>query len=171
MPATMIHQPALQVRRRMSDGDTIIEFEGKLDSSLPAALREEALSLVGPCCRLVLDLTELKEISPTGVRMLLMLFRRVHAASGTISVTGASPKVFEVADAAGYLPLFQKTAPVAPVSTRAVVSRIDAYPTETIAGYAVRPGSPTPFGATLVSGGVNFAVYSRYATACTLVLF
>ena len=171
MPATATRQPALQVRRRNSGSDIILELEGKLDSSLPAELREEALSLIEPGCRLVLDLSELKEISPTGVRMLLMLFRRVHAVGGTISVKGASPKVFEVAEAAGYLPLFQKTAPAVPVATRAAVGRIDAYPTQTIAGFAVRPGSPTPFGATLVSGGVNFAVYSRHATACTLVLF
>jgi hypothetical protein len=119
----------------------------------------------------VLDLSELTEISPTGVRMLLMFFRRVRAEGGTISVTGASPKVFEVAEAAGYLDLFRKTAPFAPVPTRAVVSRIDAYPTHTVAGFAVRPGFPTPFGATPVAGGVNFAVYSRHATECALVLF
>src|SRR5262245_28237134 len=171
MPATMTRQPALSVRRQKSGGDIIIELQGKLDSSLPPELREEAIALAQPGCRLVLDLSELKEISPTGVRMLLMFFRRVRAAGGTITVKGASPKVFEVADAAGYLPLFEKSAPLTPVPARAVVSRIDAYPTETIAGYAVRPGSPTPFGATLVAGGVNFAVFSRHATACTLVLF
>src|SRR5262245_30857409 len=149
MPATMIRPPALTVRRRSSDGDTILELQGKLDSSLSPELREEAIALAQPGCRLVLDLSWLEYISPTGVRMLLMFFRRVHAEGGTISVTGASPQVFEVADAAGYLPLFEKTAPVAPVPTRAAVSRIDAYPTQTIAGYAVRPGIPTLFGATL----------------------
>jgi glycogen operon protein len=167
----MVRQPALQVRRHDADGDIVLELQGKLDSSLPAELREEALAIIKPGCRLVLDLSELKEISPTGVRMLLMLSRRVRAEGGTISVNGASPKVFEVAEAAGYLPLFQKTVPAIPVPTRAAVGRIDAYPTQTIAGFAVRPGSPTPFGATLVSGGVNFSVYSRHATACTLVLF
>jgi len=171
MSATMSGERALQVRRRSSEGDTVLELQGKLDSSLSAELREEALSLIEPGCRLVLDLAELKEISPTGVRMLLMFFRRVRAEGGTIAVTGASPDVFEVAEAAGYLDLFRKTAPAALAPTRAVVGRIDAYPTHTIAGFAVRPGVPTPFGATPVAGGVNFAVYSRHATACTLVLF
>src|SRR6478752_5481315 len=108
MPATATRQPALKVRRQTTNGDTIIELEGKLDSSLPAELREEAISLAQPGCRLVLDLTGLKDISPTGVRMLLNFSRRVHAAGGTISAKGASPKLFEVAEAAGYLPLFQK---------------------------------------------------------------
>jgi isoamylase len=51
------------------------------------------------------------------------------------------------------------------------MDRIDIYPTHQIAGFNVRTGKPFPFGATLVPGGVNFSVFSRYATACTLVLF
>lgn len=35
----------------------------------------------------------------------------------------------------------------------------------------VRPGRPLPFGATLVAGGVNFSVFSRFATACSLLIF
>ena len=50
-------------------------------------------------------------------------------------------------------------------------ARIDAYPTGRISGYQVRPGRPLPLGATLVPGGVNFAVFSDRATAMTLVLF
>src|SRR5690606_7208773 len=35
----------------------------------------------------------------------------------------------------------------------------------------VQPGNPLPFGATAVPEGINFSIYSRHATACTLVLF
>ena len=49
--------------------------------------------------------------------------------------------------------------------------RIDAYPTHSYQGFNLRPGKPYPLGATFVPGGVNFAVFSRHATACTLVLF
>ena len=35
----------------------------------------------------------------------------------------------------------------------------------------MRAGRPYPFGASLVPGGINFAVFSRHATSCTLVLF
>jgi len=173
MPATVTQQPALRVRRRTSGSDTILELQGKLDSSLSAEVRDQVLSLIEPGCQLVLDLSGLKEISGTGVRMLLMFVRQVRAVGGTISATGASPKLLELAEAAGILHLFQK-APAAsrpPAATRPVMARIDAYPTHTVAGFAVRPGFPTPFGATPVAGGVNFAVYSRHATACTLVLF
>ena len=35
----------------------------------------------------------------------------------------------------------------------------------------VRPGSPSPLGATWDGGGVNFAVWSEHATAVELCLF
>ena len=53
----------------------------------------------------------------------------------------------------------------------AALDRIDAYPTQVIAGLSVRMGRPMPFGATRVPGGVNFSVYSNRASAMTLVLF
>ena len=52
-----------------------------------------------------------------------------------------------------------------------IESRIDIHPTRTYGNYALRPGKPLPFGATMVPGGVNFSVFSRYATSCELVLF
>ncbi|HQG39816.1 MAG TPA: glycogen debranching enzyme, partial [Spirochaetales bacterium] len=35
----------------------------------------------------------------------------------------------------------------------------------------LQPGFPTPFGASLVPGGVNFAIFSRHATSITLELY
>ncbi|AFY71689.1 glycogen debranching enzyme GlgX [Thalassoporum mexicanum PCC 7367] len=52
-----------------------------------------------------------------------------------------------------------------------VLDRIDIHPTHEYKGFKLRYGRPFPFGATLVPGGVNFSIFSRHATACTLVLF
>ena len=41
----------------------------------------------------------------------------------------------------------------------------------TAPGYRLVPGMPLPLGATLHRAGVNFSVFSKHATACTLVLF
>jgi glycogen operon protein len=56
-------------------------------------------------------------------------------------------------------------------SSAVEIERIDLHPTHTYGDFQLRPGKPLPFGATLVPGGVNFSIYSRHATACTLVLF
>lgn len=49
--------------------------------------------------------------------------------------------------------------------------RIDLFPTHEYQGLKLRAGRPYPFGATVIGNAVNFSVYSRYATGCTLVLF
>jgi glycogen operon protein len=50
-------------------------------------------------------------------------------------------------------------------------TRIDFYPTHKHEGFKLRHGKPFPFGATLVPGGVNFSIFSKHASSCTLVLF
>jgi len=51
------------------------------------------------------------------------------------------------------------------------MERIDIYPTHRYNGFELRQGHVTPFGASLVPGGINFSIYSNHATSCTLVLF
>jgi glycogen operon protein len=52
-----------------------------------------------------------------------------------------------------------------------MIQRIDVYPTHRRDDFMLRAGQPYPLGARFVPGGVNFAVFSRYADSCTLVLF
>jgi len=52
-----------------------------------------------------------------------------------------------------------------------MIHRLDSHATHQYEGFKLRAGKPVPFGATLVPGGVNFSVYSRYADSCELVLF
>ncbi|MGX8706354.1 MAG: glycogen debranching protein GlgX, partial [bacterium] len=48
---------------------------------------------------------------------------------------------------------------------------IDEFPTNEIGELKYCIGHVFPFGATLVGGGINFSVFSREGTACTLVLY
>jgi isoamylase len=51
------------------------------------------------------------------------------------------------------------------------MQRIDIYPTHRYENFLLRAGRPYPLGAGFVPGGVNFAIFSRHASECTLVLF
>lgn len=51
------------------------------------------------------------------------------------------------------------------------MKRIDTYPTHTIGRIKYRAGRVFPFGATLTGDGINFSVFSREASDCTLVLY
>ena len=48
---------------------------------------------------------------------------------------------------------------------------IDTFPTNKIRNLEYRIGRVFPFGATIIDGGVNFSIFSKDATSCTLVLF
>ena len=48
---------------------------------------------------------------------------------------------------------------------------IDSFPTNTIKHLQYRVGRVFPFGATLTDGGVNFSIFSKEATGCTLLLY
>jgi glycogen operon protein len=52
-----------------------------------------------------------------------------------------------------------------------IMQRVDLFPTHEYEGFKLRAGRPYPFGATVIGNAVNFSIYSRYATSCTLVLF
>ena len=52
-----------------------------------------------------------------------------------------------------------------------LMKRIDSFPTHRAGDLRYRAGQVFPFGASLLDGGVNFSVYSKDATGCTLVLY
>jgi glycogen operon protein len=167
------HELPLTIHIRPRGVDTVVEFQGTLDGSLSPDQREQVLAVAQPGCRLVLNFSRVREVSSAGLRMLLNFCRHVKAVGGTVSGTGVSPELKAIADAAGFSRLFREgpsdlKRPIAPAPQRLA---IDAYPTHSHAGFALRPGFPIPFGATVVARGVNFSVFSRHATACTLVLF
>ena len=44
-------------------------------------------------------------------------------------------------------------------------------PSYKLGNFKFRPGRPRPFGATVTPEGINFSLFSCYATSCSLVLF
>lgn len=51
------------------------------------------------------------------------------------------------------------------------MQRIDVYPTHIYEGFKLRHGHSSPFGASMVPGGINFSIFSQHANYCVLVLF
>ena len=49
--------------------------------------------------------------------------------------------------------------------------RVDSYPTHEKDGIKYRIGKVLPYGASIVPNGINFSIFSKYATSCELVLF
>ena len=51
------------------------------------------------------------------------------------------------------------------------MNRIDSFPTHKIGSLEYCAGRVFPFGATITDGGVNFSIFSKDATSCTLLLY
>jgi len=154
-------------------GDTaVITVRGTLAGPIASEVRERFLTLAQSRRRIAFDFSGVEGFSGAGLRKLLQFCRHVRTAGGSLTATGLSGELQARVDAAGFGSLFRgdpKSATVARLVT--VAPRIDVYPTHHHDGFALRPGAPIPFGASLVAGGVNFAVFSRHATSCALVLF
>lgn len=162
----------MNVKIQANGKSTVIELAGKLDSSLPERERNRILAAVRPGCAFKLDCSRLTSVTSVGLRMLLLLARQVHAVGGSVEAIDVPPALRDAAEAAGFLALYQ-LAPAgggAPTRPHPMV-RVDAYPTHHHAGFGLRPGFPMPLGASLTGRGINFAVYSRHAKACSLVLY
>lgn len=150
---------------------TVVEMAGRFTRSAAAYVRQRVQLLIKPGCRVILDMSRVSEVSGIGMRMLLTFSRMIRAAGGALSVRGESPEVTDRAEAAGFLRLFKEASPTRPIQDVPMIHRVDAYPTHYHGNLPLRAGSPIPFGATNVMGGINFSVYSRHAASCTLVLF
>jgi glycogen operon protein len=161
----------MKVEIKSNGASAVVRLAGRLDSSLPEEDRDRVLDLVRPGCELTLDFSRLTSATSVGLRMLLLLARHVHAIGGTLVGKDIPPELRDAAEAAGFLALYYQAPPArADIGRLQRGLRIDAYPTHYHAGFGLRPGFPLPLGASLTGRGVNFAVYSRHATACTLVL-
>ncbi len=172
VPPSPNHPPQPKIAIYSEGPTTVIALAGQLRGALSPEQRQRVQAAIQPGGQLVLDFTEVESISGNGLRRLLLLTRYVRSLGGKVVGRGASEHLRAIAEASGFLDLFSSELPTPiPAATREVHLRTDVYPTHTHQGFALRPGTPLPLGASALPHGVNFAVYSRHGTRCILVLF
>ncbi len=164
----------MQFHYQTTDESVRVEVTGRLDGTMLPDQQDRILAAIKPGAELILDMSRVDDLSGIGIRFLLLLQRRTHALGGFLRVVGASSIVLDALDAIGVPHGAQAPADIRVQTGIAAVEgtyRTDLYPTHVHEIFGLRLGSPLPFGATLVPGGVNFSIYSRNARSCTLVLF
>lgn len=152
-----------------------LELPGRLDGAALRRIDEEILGSIEQSHIVEIDLSETTELSSFGIRMLVLILRQLSCSGIDVSIVGVSSALEGTLDAVGlHLAL---ACPVDPspgaINRRGslFLHRVDVYPSHHIAGYPVRQGSPIPFGARPIAGGINFSIQSAHASGCTLLLF
>lgn len=96
---------------------TIIPLQGQINSANAAAIEAGVLALVdGGSRNLVMDFTALDYISSAGLRMVLVVAKRLKQEGGTLVLCGMQPHVREVFDISGFLAILN----VEPTRTEAL---------------------------------------------------
>jgi anti-anti-sigma factor len=88
---------------RDSDGDVAIcRLSGRFDSNAAAPAEAELSAALTGTPRLAIDLSGLDYISSAGLRVILVLARKVQQASGKLALFGLRPAVREVFTVSGF---------------------------------------------------------------------
>jgi anti-anti-sigma factor len=93
---------------RERDGEVVVvRLTGRLDSSAASAAEEGLLvALGGVPPRLAVDMTGLSYISSAGLRVLLVVAKKVQQQHGKLALFGLSPNVREVFSVSGFDTIF-----------------------------------------------------------------
>jgi anti-sigma B factor antagonist len=95
--------------RETSAGDVVVlELDGRLDTKTSHLLEKKLLDLMGEGkLRIVVDMASLQYLSSAGLRVLLMLGKKLNAAeNGNLALCSMNENVREVFDIAGFTAVF-----------------------------------------------------------------
>jgi stage II sporulation protein AA (anti-sigma F factor antagonist) len=88
---------------RDKDGDVaIFRLSGRLDSNAAASAEADLGAAVTGTPRLAIDLSGLDYISSAGLRVILVLARKVQQAAGKMALYGLQPSVRQVFTVSGF---------------------------------------------------------------------
>lgn len=92
------------------DGVTVLAPHGRIDTTTSGALEDRVRRVVDDGVRsLIVDFSEVEYISSAGLRVALVLAKRLRGLDGQLVLCGMAQPVRQVFQLAGFLPLFAIT--------------------------------------------------------------
>lgn len=89
------------------NGRIVLELQGRLDSNTSKAVEDRlAVMMDGGVNALLLDFTQLEYISSAGLRVLLVVAKRMKVAGGRLAICALRPEVREVFEISGFSKIF-----------------------------------------------------------------
>jgi anti-anti-sigma factor len=97
----------MEIAREQDGGVAVVRLTGRFDSSAAAAAQEGFdAALGGEAPHLAVDMSSLDYISSAGLRVLLVLAKKVQQAKGKVALYGLNPNVREVFSVSGFDTIF-----------------------------------------------------------------
>lgn len=97
----------MDIAEEKREGVLVVAPRGRLDSNTCDALEARLTALVSAGeKRLVLDLSGLDYVSSAGLRVFLLVSKRLREGGGRLALCAMSPGVRQIFELAGFLPLF-----------------------------------------------------------------
>jgi anti-sigma B factor antagonist len=98
----------LDITTERNNGIAILRLTGRVISASARAFEERLLALVAEGeTRFILDFRQCEFIDSSGIRVLLILLKKLNAASGALAVFGVSGHILQVFTIAGLARLFR----------------------------------------------------------------
>ena len=111
MNETIIKKRVLKISsHEEEDGTFVVNFEGWFDTAATTQAKRDMEILQDKLDHnIVLDLTGLKYISSSGLRLFLLLLKDTRVHGGTLSITGLSDYLHQVFNDVGFTKIFTIT--------------------------------------------------------------
>ena len=97
----------MEVTDTKLDEVAVVALKGRVDAANSTTLEQKLLGLLaGGEKRLVLELSGLEYISSAGLRVLLVVAKKLNAAGGKFALAAARDHIREVLDLSGFIDIF-----------------------------------------------------------------
>ena len=98
----------MQIQQTSHDGVAIVSPKGRIDTTTSGSVDDAVRQVVDAGARnLVVDLSGVEYISSAGLRVFLVLAKRMRDLRGKLVLSGMTEPVKQVFQLAGFMPLFR----------------------------------------------------------------
>jgi anti-anti-sigma factor len=99
-------EPMMEFAQEQAGDVLIVRLTGRLDSSAAPGAEQTFAGVLGGTPHLAIDLSHLDYISSAGLRVLLIVAKKVQQAQGKVALCGLTPNVREIFAISGFDTIF-----------------------------------------------------------------
>jgi anti-sigma B factor antagonist len=96
----------MEINVKASDQIAIVEISGDIDSKTVQQVQEQLMAVLQYALQVILDVREVKYMSSSGLRLMLIIHRQLSSNQGSLILVGLSEEIKETMSATGFLHFF-----------------------------------------------------------------